>query len=49
MAKAILKAPYLFPGTGSERAHWQHMAGATCRRGERCLYVAFEESESAHP
>ena len=22
------------------------LAGATCRRGERCLYVAFEESES---
>jgi circadian clock protein KaiC len=23
-----------------------HFAGATCRRGERCLYFAFEESES---
>jgi circadian clock protein KaiC len=23
-----------------------HFADATCRRGERCLYVAFEESES---
>ena len=23
-----------------------HLAGATCRRGERCLYLAFEESAS---
>jgi circadian clock protein KaiC len=23
-----------------------HFADSTCRRGERCLYVAFEESES---